>query len=33
MSARKAVIVIFGCAPTGAAMDLFPEEVFRQELL
>ena len=32
MSGRKAVVVIFGCAPTGSPMNLYPEEVFRSEL-
>ncbi|XP_023330520.1 D-arabinitol dehydrogenase 1 [Eurytemora carolleeae] len=32
MSGRKAVVVIFGCAPTGSPMNLYPEEVFRKEL-
>ena len=31
MSGRKAVVVIFGCAPTGSPMNLYPEEVFRSK--
>jgi len=32
LTARGAAVVIFGCAPTGRAVSLCPEEVFRKEL-